>query len=163
MFRRFTSVHVLVCATLLCAALPAFAAAERAQQVDSSVPWRVTCDRDPIYDHKTCDIRRGPLYVIMIRHPKGNISTMVSIIYGKDSFPGRIHALRVDSLPPHTATTDAHWNDADSRRIISQLEKGQTARTRFIAWPYGDSIDETIALDGFSESWQALQQAVRQP
>lgn len=141
----------------------AFSALPQGRQADLTKGWPIECRHDAIYDTKSCTMSRGSLYVMMIKHPKGNIRPSVSILHGDSAFPGRTHAMRVDSLAPHTATTDAWWSGSEATRVITQLMRGQTARTRFVAWPYGRAIDDEIPLDGFASAWQELQHAIRQP
>jgi hypothetical protein len=135
---------------------------ERANSTLARQGWPLHCRHDAIYDTKTCTMHRGSLYVFLSRS-KGVIDPMVSIIHGKDSFPGRTTALRVDTLPPHTVVTETHWSGPQAQSIIKQLLKGNTARTRFIEWPYGNAIDDQITLDGFAHGLAQLQHAVRQP
>ena len=143
--------------------LLAFKALPPGLQVDVRKGWRLECRHDAIYDRKSCNIERSSLYVFLSRS-KGVIHPMVSIIHGgKDAFPGRTNALRVDNLPPHTVVTETHWSGPQAQSIINQLLKGQMVCTRLIVWPYGSAFDDEIPLDGFASGLAQLQQAVREP
>lgn len=144
---------------------------QRARILDASPPglqadlrqgWWPECRHDPIYDTKSCSIHRGSLSIVLTRR-QGSITPIVNIFNLKSSFPGRTNALRVDTLPAHTMKTETYWAGRQAQTIITQLLKGQTARTQFIAWPSENAINDEIPLDGFGDAFQQLQTAVNQP
>ncbi len=137
-------------------------AVHAARQVAIPKPWQLECSLDAIRDTKTCTMQRGSLYVRLIRHKK-LVRPRVSIINGHDAYPGHENILRVDTLPIHTVETDTFWSGPQAQSIINQLLQGHTARTRLIAWPYGNPIDDEIPLDGFSSSLAQLHHAIREP
>ena len=124
--------------------------------------WQLKCRHDAIYDTKNCSISRGPLFVHLSRG-RSSIRALIFLIQSEEAHPGRTHALRVDQHAPHSNHMEASWSHEEAMRIIAEMKTGHLVRTRFIAWPYGNAIDDIIHLDGFNTAFQHLQAAVNQP
>ena len=120
--------------------------------------WLLQCKEDAIVDTYMCHIQRGSLYITMFRSRNGITLTNVSIVEGKQSHPDRLHALRVDSMPPHTNSREPSWNGPEAHRIVAELLQGHLVRTRYVTWPFADRLENEIPLAGFPVAWEELQQ-----
>lgn len=119
--------------------------------------WDVACRRDSMTDRTTCHLKRGDFWLFVGPDEKPTITI------GANNFPGRPIAIRVGEGQPFSVTNKAAAFDAaTSQKIIAQLEKHETFRTRYAQWPHESWIDAEYQTYGFTEAYEYLRRTTQQ-
>lgn len=126
-------------------------------KLSKSNHWSIGCKRDAMNDKVTCHLKRGDFWVFV--GPTGRPTVSV----GENNFPGRSITVRLGNGDPIT-TNDKHatYDAKTSQRIVSQLSKETTFRTRYMKWPYDNWIDAEYVTYGFAVAYEYTKWATRQ-
>lgn len=126
-------------------------------QIKKSDYWSVSCKRDAMSDKTTCNLNRGDFYLFI--EPNGNFGISV----GTQNFPGKPIALRMGNTDPITTSRKDNFFDAStSQRIVKQLLKEESFKTRYIKWPYENWIDAEYSTHGFAVALEYVVWATKQ-
>ena len=130
--------------------------ANKARLKDSDY-WSVACKRDAMSDKTTCHLNRGDFYLFI--EPTGRYSVSV----GTANFPGKPIAVRTGSGEPITTLRkDNFFEAATSQRIVQQLLKEESLKTRYMKWPHDVWIDAEYSTYGFTQALEYIVWATKQ-
>lgn len=118
--------------------------------------WSVACDRDAMTDRITCSLRRGDFAVYV--GPTGKPSVSV----GVENFPGKPISVRLGNEKPISSNArNGNFDLSSSQKIVSNLSKYESFKTRFMKWPYENWIDQELSSFGFEAAFEYVKWAAQ--
>ncbi len=111
--------------------------------------WKVVCYIDQITAIRNCSITK---YAIMILK-----SAKHGLVFSVSNEPNKLnplidHYVRIDKNTP--LKTTSIFIGSQAANIIEQMKRGEIMRTRF--HEFGDTYEETIYLDGFTNAYNFM-------
>ncbi|MDA3487167.1 hypothetical protein MJ021_17930 [Acinetobacter baumannii] len=106
------------------------------------------CKKDRFNGNKTCYLKNNDLTLVIIN---GNLEIFV----GKDHFPDRKSAIKVDD---NQTIYGYEGNFKQDSMILNQMLKGKIVYLRYVEWPYDSYIDSEVNLEDFTKQYEKLKE-----
>jgi hypothetical protein len=129
---------------------------------DGGASWEFSCRVDAMDDSRSCTLighqgsysKNAPY--LMVLWGDTWFGPAVSVSHSEEAFPGTDEMLRVGKNAAFSVDEDDLFTGERAARIVSQLKRGNLVRLRYYDWPYKDSHDSSIRLEGLTSIWEAV-------
>jgi hypothetical protein len=123
---------------------------------ESARQWHISCDKDPLYDIKSCLMSYHALYIRVSAVP-GVEERRVGIAVGFDNHaPGSVMAIRMNDEPPFVADAKVGFDVTTSALILQKLSANPKVLTRYTKRQDSYPTDERLQIFGFAEAYECL-------